>query len=471
MLTYTKKVKLTCTFILLIITTIGNRAFTQNTCGTKTTAQQVNYINKHIRPLSQNGSKLRTSGAMAYIPVKAHILRKNDGSGGLEVSNLIVAIDKMNEYYKNAYIQFYLYESINYINSSTYYNKFEKGSDHFLGPTYDVANVINIYFTNLITDGDDTPCGYTYFPGDHIDRVVMKNSCTTNGSTLSHELGHYFSLYHTHETYEGKELVDGSNCSTTGDQLCDTPADPGLSDQVVNSGCIYKGNSKDDNGEAYHPDVHNMMSYSLSNCRNKFSQGQYARMAVTVESERNYLHIKDTPAPSIASFSPANAAGGTQITITGTGFSPVANENVVMFGDLPARVVAGSGTQLTVIVPHGVKHEKITAVTNQQMTISHQYFWESVVSTYPYAEGFESDLGHWQQSSEDDIDWVTKSGAGSASGTDLDGAAEGLKYLYTEVSGSSLPNDNSDTYKTAVLTSKSFNLLALPNPRFSFRNW
>ena len=38
------------------------------------------------------------------------------------------------------------------------------------------------------------------------------------GRTLTHELGHYFNLDHTFEA------CDGANCATSGDRVCDTPA-------------------------------------------------------------------------------------------------------------------------------------------------------------------------------------------------------------------------------------------------------
>jgi len=44
--------------------------------------------------------------------------------------------------------------------------------------------------------------------------VIIKKAW--NESTV-HEFGHYFSLYHTHDSVGGKELVNGSNCGYTGD--------------------------------------------------------------------------------------------------------------------------------------------------------------------------------------------------------------------------------------------------------------
>lgn len=89
-----------------------------------------------------------------------------------------------------------------------------------------------------VSSGDTTSiCGYAYLSGPN-DRVIMDNDCGDNTSTLAHELGHYFSLLHTHSTSNGDELVDGSNCLNAGDLFCDTPADPRLSSSIVNSLCV-----------------------------------------------------------------------------------------------------------------------------------------------------------------------------------------------------------------------------------------
>ena len=49
-------------------------------------------------------------------------------------------------------------------------------------------------------------------------------------STVAHEMGHCLGLYHTHngtgDNNGTPELVNGSNSSTAGDYITDTPADP-----------------------------------------------------------------------------------------------------------------------------------------------------------------------------------------------------------------------------------------------------
>ena len=119
----------------------------------------------------------------------------------------------------------------------------------------------------------------------------MANSCAINGSTIVHELGHYLSLYHTHgptNTGTTTELVNGSNCIISGDDLCDTPADPNLSGLVTNS-CQYTGTAFDANGQAYVPDPTNIMSYSKKVCRTFLSSDQYNRANYSALNDRSYL--------------------------------------------------------------------------------------------------------------------------------------------------------------------------------------
>jgi N-acetylneuraminic acid mutarotase len=55
--------------------------------------------------------------------------------------------------------------------------------------------------------------------------------------------------------------------------------------------------------------------------------------------------------PSITGFSPAEGTGGTQITITGSGFSASPTGNVVKFGHLTASIIASEADHITVVLP------------------------------------------------------------------------------------------------------------------------
>jgi hypothetical protein len=88
--------------------------------------------------------------------------------------------------------------------------------------------------------------------------------------------------YHTHhgtveepgnDANQCEELVDGSNSSTCGDYITDTPADPNLW-----NGCNYSGTVRDSNNQLYNPNPSNYMSYSDYICWDLFTSVQRQRM-------------------------------------------------------------------------------------------------------------------------------------------------------------------------------------------------
>lgn len=96
---------------------------------------------------------------------------------------------------------------------------------------------------------------------------------------MPHEIGHYLNLYHTFDAVGGNELVDGSNCATAGDMVCDTPADITGVAGISISNCVYAGTPVDAKGMLYKPDTKNLMSYWHSyGCQtDHFSAGQFDR--------------------------------------------------------------------------------------------------------------------------------------------------------------------------------------------------
>ncbi len=76
-------------------------------------------------------------------------------------------------------------------------------------------------------------------------------------------MGHWVGLYHT---FQGG---CGSDCTTTGDLVCDTPAE-----QTATSGCP---SGKDTCPAAGLDPIHNYMDYSTDICYTQFTTGQDAR--------------------------------------------------------------------------------------------------------------------------------------------------------------------------------------------------
>jgi hypothetical protein len=74
-----------------------------------------------------------------------------------------------------------------------------------------------------------------------------------------------------------------------------------------------------------------------------------------------------TNGPTIASISPASDTVGAILTITGSRFSPVIEENIVKIGSIEASVATAEPTQLTIEVPRGAIAGKV-AVTVDGVT-------------------------------------------------------------------------------------------------------
>jgi len=70
----------------------------------------------------------------------------------------------------------------------------------------------------------------------------------------------------------------------------------------------------------------------------------------------------------------------------------------------------------------------------------------SGVTSFPYAESFESGIGSWLQSSGDDFDWSRLSGGTGSSGTGPSSAYDGSFYMYTESSSPNYPNKTAGFY-------------------------
>ncbi len=84
------------------------------------------------------------------------------------------------------------------------------------------------------------------------------------------------------------------------------------------------------------------------------------------------------------------------------------------------------------------------------------------ITSFPYAESFESSLGAWTQDTGDDINWTRDSGGTPSSNTGPSTGADGAWYMYVEASSPNYPNIQ------AILNSPCFNLSGQTQATFSF---
>lgn len=240
---------------------------------------------------AKSNKGLASAKTVNLIPIKAHVIRHSNGTGGISVYELNSAISNLNTIYEDAFMQFFLCDGINYINDDDLCD-YTEDEERELIEENNVRGLINIYFTDYIRNNyDENIYGYSNNTAGE-DVIVIKNDCVNNNSSLAHEMGHFFSLIHTHGPKNGvltTELVDGSNCETAGDGICDTPADPQLSEKNVNNFCAYTGTETDANGQAFNPNTKNIMSYSRKGCRTHFTPQQMARIYAFYKTTKNYL--------------------------------------------------------------------------------------------------------------------------------------------------------------------------------------
>jgi len=263
-------------------------------CGTIPTQEEIEYLNQTEEERQAFSYDIEDREPI-QIPIVNHIIRQSNGTGGLSTQELNDAIQNLNNFYAQANIQFFECEPVKYIDNSNWFNfTYSPSNDFAVYSTNNIEGALNIYYFN------DIPglCGYTNVPNNiRRDRIMMANPCV-DGATLIHEVGHYFSLFHTHGIENcgtTDELVNGFNCQFAGDRVCDTPADPNLRQgsncqiSLVNSSCQYTGNLTDANGQAYNPQTNNIMSYSRGFCRTIFTQGQFDRVVFSAMNDRDYL--------------------------------------------------------------------------------------------------------------------------------------------------------------------------------------
>ena len=213
-----------------------------------------------------------------YFNLQIHIIRNSNHFTSLNLDSLEKDIKELEDYFDLIAIKFHQCKEYDYIDDDDYFD-FHNSDETSLISHHNRLGYINVYIANRVYINNIEYGGYSYRPTDSGARnfVIISNNCVRN-MCLVHEMGHFFNLYHTHDTINGYELADGSNCSSAGDLCCDTPADPELSYNNVNSNCQYIGNATDPNGDRYDPDPHNIMSNSRHKCLDEFSTIQYIRM-------------------------------------------------------------------------------------------------------------------------------------------------------------------------------------------------
>ncbi|HWM01682.1 MAG TPA: zinc metalloprotease [Actinophytocola sp.] len=212
------------------------------------------------------------------IPVVFHVVHAANGTGNVANSVVNQQIAEMNQNFAgqeapgsaaNTQFSFTLQAVRRHQNNSWFNDPDSAAGERAMKTATHEGNArtLNIWSTNT------SYLGYATFPwwyaGDpQLDGVVIQYGSLPGGpianynlgKTASHETGHWLGLYHT---FQG-------GCSSTNDQVADTPAE-----RTATEGCPAGKNTCPAAGA---DPIHNYMDYSYDSCYNQFTQGQATRM-------------------------------------------------------------------------------------------------------------------------------------------------------------------------------------------------
>ena len=209
---------------------------------------------------------------------------------GITVPAIQAAVQYLNTWYAPVCLSF---QACTFDTVYSYkYNKWHFSPDDAeFRVLYCKENMINIVLVStIITPGGAAgyaPLGNAPSSSPHHDLIVLQKANIGSGPLFPHEIGHFFGLYHTFETSLGVEFVNESNCASTGDLLCDTPAD--INPAPVSGSCVWTGTNRDPHNDLYTPLLGNIMSYHNVSCPLSFTTDQYNRIIYCYLNFRNYL--------------------------------------------------------------------------------------------------------------------------------------------------------------------------------------
>lgn len=311
-----KKIFSSCAIVLFFIQ-IGLAQSTP-VCG-NTVADQL----EHRPRLRENIATVETAqgvsdrSAIQYVPVHYHIVGDATGAGKHKEAGILDQLCDLNAAYAPMDIRFYLNPHPTYglfnrsINND---NVYSNQNNSFLMSTRRHTKAINIYVVETPNSGNNNPGIVLAYYSPSNDWIVERKTETKGGNngTLPHEMGHFFSLMHTFYGYESDpfgpddagwptapvispggiptERVNGTNCTTAADEICDTPPDYNFGLETGNCN-PYTAGALDPLGTPVDPMEVNFMGYFQDCGTNyKFTPNQHSIiLADLATSSRNYL--------------------------------------------------------------------------------------------------------------------------------------------------------------------------------------
>ncbi|MHB8878835.1 MAG: zinc metalloprotease [Myxococcaceae bacterium] len=239
-------------------------------CGTRAPSEEEV---AHVQGQLSVSQALRSPGSVT-VPVAFHVIRRGTGlaNGDVPQSMIDAQLRVLNAAYAKTPFKFVLTSVDRTTNAAWYHVDMDTPEETAMKKALrrGGATTLNLY-TADVAGG---LLGWATFPWEYSwaqaqDGVVILTSSLPGGAaapynlghTATHEVGHWLGLFHT---FQG-------GCSSTGDQITDTPAErsPGYGCPTGRDSCTTKS-GKDP--------ITNYMDYSDDACMTGFSNGQAARM-------------------------------------------------------------------------------------------------------------------------------------------------------------------------------------------------
>jgi hypothetical protein len=329
--------------------------------------------------LAENPIQFRNT---VYVPVRFHMVANSSGVGRVTHGRVLEQLCRLNQDFEPLDIQFYIKGINDNINNTTIYNAQFNATfqmNQLKDPT-----ALNIWIVDVATPfqptGNETGTILGYYNPARDWVVIRRNDVGAARTTLPHEIGHFFSLMHTHNGWDSQpwtadignpspstspggvptERQDGSNCQTAGDFICDTPPDY---NGFGFNGCNYNL-AQDPTGVFINPDELLFMGYFLECNRENYYFSPTQQNLVRADynsSSRNYLRnnaiipnlteITQTPT-LVYPIGGETTPGYNQVTlewsaVNGADFYLLEVDRVSTFTLNPIRVVVSGETSRT----------------------------------------------------------------------------------------------------------------------------